>query len=56
MEVNSKQYYRTSRMFGTARVDILTPGRGRLPGKEKVTHYSAEFCRLRYVAIQYSTY
>ena len=46
MEVNSKQYYRTSRMFGAARVDILTPGRGRLPGKEKVTHYSAEFCRL----------
>ena len=46
MEVNSKQNYRTSRMFGAAMVDILKPGRGRLPGKEKVTHYSAEFCRL----------
>ena len=42
MEVNSKQYYRTSRVFGTAGVDILTPGRGRLPGKEKVTYITVQ--------------
>ena len=35
MEVNSKQYHRTSKMFGAGGVDILTPGRGRLPAGER---------------------
>ena len=53
MEVNSKQYYRTSKMCGAGGVDILTPGRGRLPAGER-EGYTWQ-CRILQINI-YSTY